>query len=187
MTDYMGELKFQLGWGDRMGRFNPDAARWHAPSLNFTRTFSVAGSGAAAADDDATPPPSASSCVAFVMIDTCPFITSYLQYDSTSEPRRVLMYQQLLEQSNASQLAWLYTEINAAAARCPNVAVVGHHPILGGGRHALNPLQTDLRTRFHLDDFFREVGVDIYINGHDHLLMHSEASETDTTCACSML
>jgi Calcineurin-like phosphoesterase len=113
-------------------------------------------------------------CVAFVLLDTCPFITSYLQYNENSEARRVLMYRQLLQQNNVSQLHWFFDEVNRAASRCSNVAVIGHHPIVGGGRHALNPLQQDLRTRFHLDDLFRGVGVDMYVHGHDHLLMYSE-------------
>ena len=161
----MGNLSYQLGWGTRPG----GDPRWLAPALNWTMDFPVG-----------LPFTPAAGCVAVVLLDTCPFITSYLQYDESSEPRRVLMYRQLQQQNNASQLRWFFDEVNRAAARCASVAVVGHHPILGGGRHALNPVQQDLRTRFHLDDFFREVGVDLYVNGHDHLLMHSDEGENGT-------
>ena len=161
----MGNLTYQLGWGTRPG----GDPRWIAPALNYTMTFDVG-----------TPFTPSAGCVAFVMLDTCPFITSYLQYGPDSEERRVMMYRQLLQQQNATQLRWFFEEVNRAASRCAAVVAVGHHPILGGGRHAMNPLQQDLRTRFHLDDFFRGVGVDQYINGHDHLLMHNEEDAAGT-------
>ena len=176
----MGNLSYQLGWGTRPG----GDKRWLAPALNWTMDFAVAphpaGPGGCGAAN--------CSCVAFVLLETCPFIDSYLQYSTESppdEPRRALMRRQLNQQSNASQLACFFSEVNAAAARCPVVNVIGHHPILGGGRHAMNPAQNQLRTRYHLDDFFRDVGVDLYVNGHDHLLMHSENDAADAVYVLS--
>ena len=39
------------------------------------------------------------------------------------------------------------------------MVVIGHHPILGGGRHAMNPVQQDLKHRLHLNDTFAAAGV----------------------------
>ncbi len=166
--DYMGNLSYQLGWGTRPG----GDPRWIAPALNWTMKFNIGVPFSR---------PSSAGCVAVVAFDTCPYITSYLQYGPDSEPRRVFMWRQLQEAGNGtSQLVWFYQALRDAAAACAAVVVVGHHPILGGGRHAMNPVQQDLKHRLHLNDTFDRAGVDLYVNGHDHLLMHNEDSDTGT-------
>ncbi len=95
------------------------------------------------------------------------------------------MYRQLQQFNGTQQLEWYYQALRDAAAACPAVVVVGHHPVLGGGRHALNPIQQDLKHRLHMNDTFSSSGVDLYINGHDHLLMHSEDSPSGTVYALS--
>lgn len=49
----------------------------------------------------------------------------------------------------------------------------------------MNPVQQDLKHRLHMNDTFDRAGVDLYINGHDHLLMHNEDSPTGTIYALS--
>ena len=147
--DYMGNLSYQLGWGTRPG----GDPRWVAPALNFTMRFNVG-----------APFSPSASCVAVVALDTCPYITSYLQYGPDSEPRRVFMWRQLQTAANGTaQLPWFYEALRDAAAACPAVVVVGHHPILGGGRHAMNPVQQDLKHRLHMNDTLDRAGVDLYI------------------------
>ena len=167
----MGNLSYQLGWGTRPG----GDPRWIAPALNFTMKFPVG-----------LPLTPSAGCVAIVALDTCPFITAYLQHNADSEPRRVLMWRQLQDAANGtSQLVWFYESLRQAARECAAVAVIGHHPILGGGRHAMNPAQQDLKHRLHLNDTFAAAGVDLYVNGHDHLLMHNEDSSSGTIYALS--
>ncbi len=169
--DYMGNLSYQIGWGTRPG----GDPRWIAPSLNWTMKFQVG-----------VPLTPSAGCVAIVTLDTCPFIESYLQHNEGSEPRRVLMYRQLQPARNGTeQLQWFYDSLRQAARDCPAVAVIGHHPVLGGGRHAMNPVQQDLKHRLHLNDTFAAAGVDLYLNGHDHLLMHNEDSVDGTVYVLS--
>jgi len=64
-ADLQGNLQYQLGWGTRPG----GDPRWRAPALNYTMDFFA-------------PPPATGgcggaancSCIAFVLLDTCPFI-----------------------------------------------------------------------------------------------------------------
>jgi hypothetical protein len=63
--------------------------------------------------------------VAIVALDTCPFITAYLQHNADSEPRRVLMWRQLQDAANGtSQLVWFYESLRQAARECAAVVAV---------------------------------------------------------------
>jgi len=64
-------------------------------------------------------------------------------------------------ENTAAQTTWLREQLRQSAARWK--IVVGHHPILSGGRHG--PSQA---VACHLIPLFEEFDVDLYISGHDH-------------------
>jgi acid phosphatase len=88
----------------------------------------------------------------FFFLDTTPL------YQASRWPWRLWPFEN-------EQYAWLKRELAASAADWK--IVVGHHPVLSGGRHGNTPILIE-----KLQPLFEKYGVDAYLNGHDHALEH---------------
>lgn len=86
---------------------------------------------------------------------------------------------QLEVQVPGEQLAWLQRELVNASKTCNAVFVVGHHGVYTGGIHGQNSRQHDLKDRLAFPAVFAYLGVDVYANGHDHILQHAFKDGTD--------
>jgi acid phosphatase len=102
-----------------------------------------------------------------VVIDTSPFVSKYHRPDSKV---------QVEGQDAAAQLAWL----DGALARSDAdwTIVVGHHPIWSGREDS--DAAPDLRAT--VDPILRRHRVRLYVNGHDHDLMHVEKDGAHYVC-----
>jgi len=65
------------------------------------------------------------------------------------------------EAEAAQQLDWLTGELSTSAADWK--IVLGHHPVITGGRHRILPEVSDA-----LAPLLGQYGVDLYVSGHDH-------------------
>ncbi|KAA5538917.1 hypothetical protein FYK55_26130 [Roseiconus nitratireducens] len=72
--------------------------------------------------------------------------------------------------STGQQLRWL--EENLLGSEADWQFVLGHHPILTGGKHEPSPQVARL-----LAPIFRQCGVDLYLSGHDHDLQLSDSGD----------
>lgn len=176
----------QLGWGERAPHANGEEwdVRWNSPSLNYTLQFPLGAGGPGAA--------AGGECVAIVLIDTVPFMDTYRSTSDpgagpTRPPSRNLpelngepfFYEQLEVQVPGDQLVWLQRELVNASNTCNAVLVVGHHGVYTSGTHGRNAKQQDLKERLAFPSVFTWLGVDAYLNGHDHILEHAVKNGTD--------
>jgi acid phosphatase len=153
LASYAG-LMSQLRWkGD---------ARWSFPSLNYSLPSLPLPTSKGGSDR---------ACVRLVFTDTCPFISSYRRPSSGAYPvSDHNMWANVNRSDPGAQLAWLRDELIAARAACDAVIVVGHHPVFSAdGDHGDS---ADLIAAFK--PLFDELGVDAYLAGHDHSMMHLE-------------
>jgi tartrate-resistant acid phosphatase type 5 len=169
--DYEGSLAAQLGWGIRAPLL-PNSekwdVRWNAPSLNYSMAYNYNG-----------------GCVAMVFIDTCPFMDTYRNSNTAAGPTRSpstglneYFYSQLNVTVPGDQLEWIRQQIINASNSCDAVMVIGHHAVFSSGQHARAARQTDLRIRLNFPDVFAYIGVDAYLNGHEHIVEHLENKGT---------
>ena len=130
--------------------------RWRFPALNTTMSYAFGGQ--------------PGSDVQFVFVDTCPYIQKYKE-----SPDNPAFAAAMAAADPTAQLAWLEKTLGAAAASPSTAAtiVVGHHPIYSGGEHGDSE---DLKVAFL--PLFMRYGVDAYIAGHDHTLIHLAANGT---------
>ena len=169
-ADYGGYLASQINWGSRSSpSTNPFSdgfdSRWQAPALYYTLPpFPIGSSGG-------------KNCVKFIAIDTCPLMDTYRTTagsdgDPNRAPRssRPIFNQQILEADQTAQLAWFKTELIAASQQCNAVVITGHHGIYSRGQHGQAMRQQDLRSRLNMPEAFQWAGVDVYLNGHDHIM-----------------
>lgn len=98
--------------------------------------------------------------VEIFVLDTCPFVGRYRGTNVRTNG-----------QDPAAQLAWLEAGLAKSTARCK--IVVGHHPVISGGRdHGSTPeLLRDVRP------LLERHGVTAYFFGHDHDLQHLAKSD----------
>lgn len=99
--------------------------------------------------------------IQFLFIDTNPFITKYQKFDIEETE----LFQSSVDDLNAQgwkdQLKWIESSLKNCDADWK--IVVGHHPVLSGGKHkGAKELQQ------HLKPLFEKYGVNMYICGHDH-------------------
>lgn len=124
--------------------------RWRFPSLNYSATFGF--DGAPGGGD-----------VALVFFDTNPFISQYRAAPDNPDMAAALA----AAPPPAATLAWLDAQLSAVADTAAAVLVVGHHPVFSGGEHGDSG---DLKAV--LPPLFERHGVDAYLAGHDHTLIH---------------
>jgi hypothetical protein len=145
--DYDGSLRAQETYAadPRWSAFHNRSVIWALPPSSGNRSAA------------------AGACLGLVFIDTTPLIRAY---HAEPDPG-TSMAANLAATDPAAQLAWLNASLAAAAAVCPAVAVVGHHPGLScTGRGNNDDIMASVypALSFH--------GVDAYITGHDHHLAH---------------
>ena len=102
-----------------------------------------------------------------VVLDTSPFVSAYHRPGS-----RV----RVEGQDAAAQLSWL--DATLARSKADWTIVVGHHPIWSGRKDsdaAADMLAT-------VDPILRRHRVPLYVNGHDHDLMHVAHEGTHYVC-----
>jgi tartrate-resistant acid phosphatase type 5 len=69
------------------------------------------------------------------------------------------------------QLVWLERELTASTAIWK--IVIGHHPLYSGGSHGGTE-----ELRILLEPLLKRFGVQIYMNGHDHVMQHVAVGRT---------
>jgi len=121
-----------------------------------------------------------------------PFMDTYRNGNAAAGPTRSpstrlngpYFYDQLEAAVPGDQLAWFRTELANASNTCDAVLVVGHHPVYSGGQHGQSNKQQDLKNevdggRLGFPSVFSWLGVDAYLNGHDHILEHCSFDNVD--------
>ncbi len=148
--DYRSSLQAQLAYtGD---------SRWNA-GLNYS--FQVPLPGAKSQRD----------CLAVVLIDTCPLMSYYRTHD---EPEWPDFLPNILRQDVEGQKAWMSRAISAASSSCVASVVVGHHPVFSAGEHGDSGDLLGI-----LKPLLDSQGVDLYLAGHDHTLVHLRDGDVD--------
>lgn len=178
--DYRGKY-LQVGWqGEDAGTPGLlQGGRWTFPSPFYAAVYDM-GTGAEVAGPRSRVPTSefhrgsvpASSvstpgaCIGTIFVDTCPFIQYYRQpgFDK-KEPQTAANIAAAVDPS--VQLQWLKSSLQNITSVCSAVVVVGHHPLFSAGEHG------DIKELIALfKPLFDKYGVDAYIAGHDHSMVH---------------
>lgn len=115
--------------------------RWNMPARYYQKTFDTEDFGV----------------LDLFVVDTSPFEDDY--YEEAK-------YHQVAEQDSSAQLAWLDEALGASEAKWK--VVIGHHPLITGGKRASDPRHVAAR----IEPILARHGVDAYFAGHEHDLQH---------------
>ncbi len=138
--DYQGNVQGEIDYSKK-------SRRWVMPSRYYTLVKKI--------DKE--------SSVRFIIIDTNPFIESYVKNPSN--------FTDIATQNSDIQLAWLDSVLSNSKERWK--IVVGHHPVYSSGSEHGN--QPELIAR--LKPLFEKYHVDAYFAGHEHDLQHQKAAD----------
>lgn len=103
--------------------------------------------------------------ILFIIIDTNPFIESYLTYNKDNEELNESSVFELKIQNTEKQLSWIDSVLENSAAKWKIVA--GHHPVYSGGSHGNTPELIE-----KLEPILEKHKVNLYLAGHDHDMQH---------------
>jgi len=101
----------------------------------------------------------------FVVIDSNPFIKSYLTLDSNNEELDTASVNELRRQDTRLQLKWLDSVLSSSSAKWKIVAA--HHPVYSGGEHGNTPEMIE-----EIEPILTKYKVNLYLCGHDHDMQH---------------
>jgi acid phosphatase len=140
--DYGGNVQAQVD-------YSINSSRWKLPARYYSFERNI---------DEKT-------SALFVVIDTSPFIKSYLSLDSNNEELDTASVNDLRRQDTKQQLRWLDSILASSTAKWKIVAA--HHPVYSGGEHGDTPELID-----DLDPILIRYNVNLYLCGHDHDMQH---------------
>lgn len=101
----------------------------------------------------------------FVVIDSNPFIKSYLAMDKENDELDSNSINDLRKQNTALQLKWLDSVLASSNAKWKIVAA--HHPIYSGGEHGDTPELIE-----QINPILIKYNVNLFLCGHDHDMQH---------------
>lgn len=162
-NDIKGHLEPMMEW-------NGDT-RWHYPSRNYTMTWELPvreniPTKLRHQTRHSSKPIGSSNLnekVTMIFLDSSPYIEYY--YDNV---RYLTRASNLSEFDREAQLTWVRDSIIEAKNQYNTVVVVSHHPLYSPGQDGGAP---EMKSLF--GEMFRELGVDIVLSGHNHLLAYS--------------
>lgn len=137
-----------LGDPDAQVEYSKLSRRWNMPARYFAKTIGVRGSEKKAI---------------FLFIDTNSLIPQF--YDNPTYGPNVAKTDTLAQKN------WMKEMLTSKDEEIAWKIVVGHHPMYTGGR--VEGYDT-IAIRKSLEAYFKELGVDLYISGHDHSLQYLE-------------
>ena len=112
------------------------------------------------------------NCISFIFIDTCPFIQEY--YDPNHWDNYPQFGINIKNSHPQALLLWLEEQLIKNYQQCIGSIVIGHHPIYTAGIHGDSQ---ELVQQFK--PLFDKYGVDMYIAGHDHTMVHLRKDDID--------
>ncbi len=135
--DYAADPKAQI----ELTKFNP---RWKFPSSYYSIDKEL---------EDGTR-------IQFLFLDTNPFVQKYYTYGE-KYPELKNFAEQVSKEDWKQQLKWLESSLKNCDADWK--IVVGHHPVLSGGKHG-----NTKELEEYVKPLLEKYGVQMYICGHDH-------------------
>ncbi len=137
--DYGGSVQAEID-------YSQISSRWKLPSRYYSFTQKI---------DDTT-------SALFVIIDSNPFIKSYLTFDKIENGElSENSVNDLRNQDTKEQLRWLDSILSSSNAKWKVVA--GHHPVYSGGEHGNTPELIE-----QIEPVLEKNNVQLYLCGHDH-------------------
>lgn len=146
--DYGGNVQAQIDYSSL-------STRWKLPSRYYSFTQKI---------DKGTD-------ALFVIIDSNPFIKSYLDIGKNGELDSNSVIE-LKAQDTEAQLRWMDSVLSTSNAKWKIVAA--HHPAYSGGDHGNNQEIIDL-----VDPILVKNKVNLYLAGHDHDMQHLKAGNSE--------
>lgn len=140
--DYGGSIQAQID-------YSAISSRWKLPSRYYSFEKNI---------DDSTK-------VLFVIIDSNPFIKSYLAMDKDNEELDTNSINDLRDQDKKKQLIWMDSVLANSNAKWKIVAA--HHPVFSGGEHGDTPEMID-----QVNPLLIKYNVNLFLCGHDHDMQH---------------
>lgn len=140
--DYGGNVQAQIDYTEI-------DSRWKLPARYYSFEKNI---------DDSTK-------ALFVIIDSNPFIKSYLAIDTLNEELDTTSVNELRKQDTKKQLLWLDSVLAISKAKWKIVAA--HHPVYSGGEHGNTAEMIEL-----INPLLIKYNVNLYLCGHDHDMQH---------------
>lgn len=140
--DYGGSIQAQID-------FSEINNRWKLPARYYSFEQNI---------DDSTK-------ALFVIIDSNPFIKSYLTIDTLNEELDLNSINDLRNQDTKKQLLWLDSVLANSKAKWKIVAA--HHPVYSGGEHGNTAEMIEL-----INPLLIKYNVNLFLCGHDHDMQH---------------
>ncbi|MBZ0204344.1 MAG: metallophosphoesterase [Ignavibacteria bacterium] len=146
--DYGGNVQAQID-------YSSISSRWKLPARYYSFTQKI---------DENTE-------AIFVIIDSNPFIKSYLAMDKENGELDSNSVLELRKQNADAQLKWLDSVLSSSNAKWKIVA--GHHPVYSGGEHGNTQELIDLVNPILINN-----KVNLYLAGHDHDMQHLKTGDS---------
>lgn len=136
--------------------------------MNYTVQFNLPPSPSPSSSSSSTD--DTKDCLSLIFTDTCPFIKEYYVPDD-----KYPQFTNNIRLANPkAQLQWLEKQLQQAYQTCKGIMVIGHHPVYTAGVHGDS---IELVEQFK--PLFDRYGVDSYVAGHDHTMVHLRKDSID--------